>query len=207
MKVLMVNGSSHKNGCTEVALEEIAKVLKEEGVDSEIYWIGNQALEDCIACHKCRETGRCVFHDGVNLFAEKAKDADGFVFASPVYYAHPSGRLLTFMDRLFYSASPVLAFKPAASVFSARRSGQVCSMDVVNKYFSINQMPIVSSTYWNHVYGAKPEEVLEDKEGLNTMDNLAHNMAWLLKLIELGKKNGIDHPNNVHVFTNFTREE
>ncbi|MDY6305871.1 MAG: flavodoxin family protein [Oribacterium sp.] len=205
MKVLLVNGSSHPDGCTNRALQEIAKSLKEEGIDSEVYFIGNKPLTDCIACHKCTELGKCVFDDCVNEFAEKAKEADGFVFGSPVYYAHPSGRLISFMDRLFYSSGENLAFKPAAAIFSARRNGQVCSMDVINKYFSINQMPIVSATYWNHVFGAKKEDVEEDVEGLNTMYNLGKNMAWMLKLIELGKKNGLPHPENVHLFTNFVR--
>jgi multimeric flavodoxin WrbA len=205
MKVLLVNGSSHPDGCTNRALQEIAKSLKEEGIDSEVYFIGNKPLTDCIACHKCTELGKCVFDDCVNEFAEKAKEADGFVFGSPVYYAHPSGRLISFMDRLFYSSGENLAFKPAAAIFSARRNGQVCSMDVINKYFSINQMPIVSTTYWNHVFGAKKEDVEEDVEGLNTMYNLGKNMAWMLKLIELGKKNGLPHPENVHLFTNFVR--
>ena len=132
MKVLLVNGSSHPKGCTNAALEEIARSLAEEGIDSEIYFIGNKPMTDCIACHKCSELGRCVFDDCVNEFAVKAAEADGFVFGSPVYYAHPSGRLITFMDRLFYSAGRSLAFKPAAAVFSARRAGQVCSMDVIN---------------------------------------------------------------------------
>lgn len=205
MKVLLVNGSSHPKGCTNAAMEEIARSLQEEGIDSEIYFIGNKPLTDCIACGSCRKTGKCVFDDCVNEFADKAKDADGFVFGSPVYYAHPSGRLLSFMDRLFYSAGRTLAFKPAAAVFSARRAGQVCSMDVVNKYFSINQMPIVSSTYWNHVYGAEAEEVKTDVEGLMTMYNLGKNMAWMLKLIELGKQNGLEHPENGHAHTNFVR--
>lgn len=141
----------------------------------------------------------------MNEFIEKAKHADGFIFGSPVYYAHPSGRLITFMDRVFYASAKTFSFKPAAAVFSARRNGQVCSMDVINKYFSINQMPIVSSSYWNHVFGATAEEVKEDKEGLNTMYNLGKNMAWMLKLIENGKQNGIDHPNNKIEHTNFFR--
>ena len=135
----------------------------------------------------------------------KAKEADGFVFGSPVYYAHPSGRLLTFLDRAFYSNANAFKYKPAACVLSARRAGTTASFDVINKYFSISSMPIVSSTYWNHVYGSQPEDVLEDKEGLMTMYNLGKNMAWLLKCIELGKDNGIDHPENQKVLTNFVR--
>ena len=177
MKVLLVNGSSHPKGCTNAALEEIARSLAEEGIDSEIYFIGNKPMTDCIACHKCSELGRCVFDDCVNEFAVKAAEADGFVFGSPVYYAHPSGRLITFMDRLFYSAGRSLAFKPAAAVFSARRAGQV----------------------------SEAEEVKTDVEGLNTMYNLGKNMAWMLKLIELGKQNCLPHPDNEHLHTNFVR--
>ena len=187
MKVLLVNGSSRSNGCTNEALTEVARALSEEGIDTEMIFIGNEALPDCIACRKCSEIGRCVFNDAVNEFVEKAKTADGFVFGSPVYYAHPSGRLLTFMDRAFYSGGKYFSFKPAAAVLSARRAGTTASFDVINKYFTICSMPVVSSTYWNHVYGAQPEDVAEDKEGLMTMYNIGKNMAWMLKCIELGR--------------------
>ena len=196
MKVLLVNGSSRSNGCTNEALTEVARALSEEGIDTEMIFIGNEALPDCIACRKCSEIGRCVFNDAVNEFVEKAKTADGFVFGSPVYYAHPSGRLLTFMDRAFYSGGKYFSFKPAAAVLSARRAGTTASFDVIN---------VVSSTYWNHVYGAQPEDVAEDKEGLMTMYNIGKNMAWMLKCIELGKANGLEHPENEKVLTNFTR--
>lgn len=205
MKVLLVNGSSRKKGCTNEALQEVARALNEEGIETELIFIGNQALPDCIACRKCRETGKCVFDDIVNEFVEKAKTADGFVFGSPVYYAHPSGRLLTFMDRAFYSGGAAFAYKPAAAVLSARRAGTTASFDVINKYFTINSMPVVSSTYWNHVYGAQPEEVAQDKEGLMTMYNIGKNMAWLLKCIDLGKEQDLKHPENEKVLTNFTR--
>lgn len=205
MKVLLVNGSSRNNGCTNEALKEVARALSEEGIETEMVFIGNEALPDCIACRKCRETGRCVFNDAVNEFVEKAKSADGFVFGSPVYYAHPSGRLLTFMDRAFYSGGKYFAFKPAAAVLSARRAGTTASFDVINKYFTICSMPVVSSTYWNHVYGTQPGEVAEDKEGLMTMYNIGKNMAWMLRCIELGKANGLEHPENEKVLTNFTR--
>lgn len=205
MKVLLVNGSSRKNGCTQAALRAAAKALNEEGVETEIFFIGNEALPDCIACRKCRETGRCVFNDIVNEFVEIAKSADGFVFGSPVYYAHPSGRLLTFMDRAFYSGGAAFRFKPAAAVLSARRAGTTASMDVINKYFSISSMPIISSTYWNQVYGAQPEQIAEDKEGLMTMYNIGKNMAWVLKCLELGKAHGLTHPENEKVLTNFIR--
>lgn len=205
MKVLLVNGSSRKNGCTQSALSEVARALNEEGVETEIFFIGNEALPDCIACRKCRETGRCIFNDIVNEFVEKAKSADGFVFGSPVYYAHPSGRLLTFMDRAFYSGAPAFSFKPAAAVLSARRAGTTASMDVINKYFTISSMPVISSTYWNQVYGAQPEQISEDKEGLMTMYNIGKNMAWVLKCLELGKEHGLAHPENEKVLTNFIK--
>lgn len=205
MKVILVNGSSRKEGCTNAALLEVERSLKEEGIETEQFFIGNQPLADCIACGKCRKDGRCTFEDVVNEFVEKSKTADGFVFGSPVYYAHPSGRLLSFMDRAFYSGGSVFAFKPAAAVLSARRAGTTASFDVINKYFTIASMPVVSSTYWNHVYGKEPEQVQEDKEGLMTMYNIGKNMAWMLKCIELGKKNGLEHPVNEKILTNFTR--
>lgn len=205
MKVLLINGSSRLNGCTSVALNEVARSLNEEGIDTEIVFIGNEGLPDCIACRNCRETGKCIFNDLVNEIAEKAKECDGFVFGSPVYYAHPSARLLTVMDRVFYSGGRHFAYKPAAAVLSARRAGTTASFDVINKYFTINSMPVVSSTYWNHVYGAQPEEVVEDKEGLMTMTNIGKNMAWLLKCIEAGKQQGVNIPVNEKVLTNFVR--
>ena len=205
MKVLLVNGSSRKNGCTNAALREVERALKEERIETEQLYIGNEVLPDCIACRKCKEIGRCIFHDSVNEFVDKAKTADGFVFGSPVYFAHPSGRLLTFMDRAFYAGGAAFQFKPAAAVLSARRAGTTASFDVINKYFTICSMPVVSSTYWNHVYGAQPEDVAEDKEGLMTMYNIGKNMAWLLKCIAFGKENGLVHPNNEKVLTNFTR--
>lgn len=205
MKVLLVNGSSRANGCTGVALAEAARALREAGIETETIFIGNEPLPDCIACRQCRRLGRCVFDDAVNAFVEKARRADGFVFGSPVYFAHPSARLLTFMDRAFYSGADAFAFKPAAAVLSARRAGTTASFDVLNKYFTICSMPVVSSTYWNHVYGAQPEEVAQDKEGLMTMYNLGKNMAWVLQCLELGRQNGLPHPENEKVLTNFTR--
>ncbi|MCO7138223.1 flavodoxin family protein [[Clostridium] leptum] len=205
MKVLLVNGSSRKKGCTNTALCEVERALQEEGIQTEQFFIGNEALPDCIACHKCKESGNCIFHDKVNAFVEMAKSADGFVFGSPVYFAHPSGRLLTFMDRAFYSGGNAFAFKPAAAVLSARRAGTTASFDVINKYFTICSMPVVSSTYWNHVYGQQPQEVQMDKEGLMTMYNIGKNMAWMLKCIDFGKRNGLNHPENQKVLTNFIR--
>lgn len=205
MKVLLVNGSSRPNGCTNAALCEVERALREEGIDTEQLFIGNDPLPDCTGCRRCRQLGYCVINDSVNDFVEMARSADGFVFGSPVYFAHPSGRLLTFMDRAFYSGGSAFAFKPAAAILSARRAGTTASFDVINKYFTISSMPIVSSTYWNHVYGARAEEVEEDKEGLMTMYNLGKNMAWMIKCIAVGRQNGIHHPENQKVLTNFIR--
>lgn len=205
MKVILVNGSSRKSGCTDRALTEIERALNEEGIETQRYFIGNDPIQDCTACRSCAKTGKCIINDRVNEFTELARTADGFVFGSPVYYAHPSGRLLSFMDRAFYSGGSAFRFKPAAAVFSARRAGSVCSMDVINKHFSICSMPIVSSTYWNHVFGNTPAEVEQDAEGLMTMRNIGKNMAWLLKCIEQGKAAGVEHPENVKVTTNFVK--
>lgn len=205
MKVLLVNGSSRKHGCTDAALRQAAQALDGEGIETEIVFIGNQPLPDCTACRQCRTLGRCAIDDCVNEFVSKAETADGFIFGSPVYFAHPSGRLLTFMDRAFYSGGHAFMFKPGAAVLSARRAGTTASFDVINKYFTICSMPVVSSTYWNHVYGAQPEQVQEDAEGLMTMTNLGKNMAWLLKCIALGRQNGVCAPENRKVLTNFIR--
>ena len=201
MKVLMLNGGVREDGCTYTALAEIGKTLEKEGIDYEIFFIGNEPIRDCTGCRACGKEKKCVYTENgdiVNAFMEKAKEADGFVFGSPVYFAHPTGRILSFLDRAFYSnyggTDDALAFKPGASIVSARRGGTTASFDVLNKYFTIKQMPIVSSTYWNMVHGNTPEEVLRDTEGIQTMRNIAHNMAWLLKSIEAGKKAGVPMP-------------
>lgn len=205
VKVMLVNGSSRKNGCTGAALAEVARALHEEGIETETIWVGNAPLPDCIACGSCRKTGKCVFDDIANELAEKAENCDGFVFGSPVYYAHPSARLLAVLDRAFYSGGRHFAYKPGAAVLSARRAGTTASFDVINKYFTICSMPVVSSTYWNHVYGNQPEQVQQDKEGLMTMYNIGKNMAWLLRCIALGRENGLPHPENEKISTNFIR--
>lgn len=208
MKVLMINGSGNEHGCTYTALSEVAKSLNKEGIETEIVQLGKNAYRDCIGCGACRKlNNRCVFDDDiVNRIIEKAETADGFVFGSPVYYAHPSGRLLSVLDRVFYAGRKVFAFKPGAAVVSARRAGTTASVDVINKYFTINKMPVVSSSYWNMVHGNTPEEVLQDKEGLQTMRNLGTNMAWLLKMIEENKKNGLTLPQDESgARTNFIR--
>ncbi len=209
MKVLMINGSSHENGCKYTALKEISDTLLKEEIESEIVWIGNKTVRDCIACGACAKLeNQCTFSDDlVNEVLEKAKTADGFIFGTPVYYAHPSGRLLSFMDRMFYSANKsYLSFKPAAAIASARRAGTTASLDVINKHFTITNMPVVSSNYWNMVHGNTPEEVKKDEEGLQIMRHLALNMSWLLKCIDAGKKQGISNPNlEEKIKTNFIR--
>ncbi len=194
MKVLMLNGSAKPNGNTYTALSEIGKQLEKEGISYEIFQMGGDAVRDCIGCGQCTEAG-CIFTDDkVNEFVAKAKDADGFVFGTPVYYAHPSGRILSFLDRVFYSSSRSFAFKPAASVAVARRGGCSASFDVLNKYFGIAQMPVAGSTYWNLIHGRVPGEAVLDAEGLQTMRNLARNMAWMLKCFEAGAEKGISLP-------------
>lgn len=194
MKVLLFNGSPHKQGCTYTALAEIAKALNEAGVETEIVQTGSKAFRGCTACGGCAGKGTCVFDDGLNEILEKVRDACGYVFGSPVYYASANGTLISFMDRLFYAGGDLMAHKPAAAVASARRAGTTATLDEINKYFTINQMPIVSSTYWNMVHGSRAEDVERDEEGLQTMRNLGRNMAWLLRCIEAGKTAGIGAP-------------
>lgn len=206
MKVLMLNGSSKPNGNTYIALQEIGRQLEKEGIGYEIFQLGGEPVRDCIGCGGCSEKG-CVFQDDkVNEFIAKAKEADGFVFGTPVYYAHPSGRIQSFLDRVFYSSGRAFAFKPGASVAVARRGGASASFDVLNKYFGISQMPVAGSTYWNSVHGRTPGEAAQDAEGLQTMRNLAKNMAWMLKCFALGRENGVDLPDaETGIRTNFIR--
>lgn len=206
MKVLLFNGSIHKDGTTSAALKIVADAIIKNGVEAEILQIGAAPVSDCLACGKCAELGRCVINDVVNEWAEKARDADGFVFGSPVYYAHPDGRILSAMDRLFYSAGRFLAHKPGAVITAARRAGNTASLDVLAKHLTINQMPVISSTYWNMVFGAKKEDVLADKEGVQTMETLGANMAWLIKCIKAGENAGITPPQtSAKIKTNFVR--
>lgn len=206
MKVLMLNGSPNETGNTYNALLEIGRQLEKEGIDYEIFQIGGKPVRDCIGCGQCSEQG-CVFNDdAVNEFVCKAKEADGFVFGTPVYYAHPSGRILSFLDRAFYSGSRYFAHKPGASVAVARRGGTTASFDVLNKYFGISQMPVAGSTYWNIAHGRTPGEVTQDEEGMQTMRNLARNMAWMIKCFDAGKKAGIETPEAERNYrTNFIR--
>ncbi|MCD8216812.1 MAG: flavodoxin family protein [Clostridiales bacterium] len=194
MKVLMLNGSSKEHGNTNRALQEIGMQLEREGIEYEIFQLGGSPIRDCIGCGQCTEQG-CVFTDDkVNEFIAKAREADGFVFGTPVYYAHPSGRVLSFLDRVFYSSGSSFAYKPGASVAVARRGGTSASFDVMNKYFGISQMPVAGSTYWNLVHGCVPVEAEEDAEGLQTMRNLARNLAWMMKCFRAGAESGVELP-------------
>lgn len=205
MKVLLVNGSHHEKGCTYTALAEVAKALNANGVETEIYWIGQNETSGCKGCWACKKLRKCVIEDGLNEFVEKAAAFDGYVFGSPVYYASAAGALISFMDRLFYSGGRALAYKPAAAVVSCRRAGASTTFDVINKYFTINNMPIVSSNYWNEIHGNKAEEAAQDEEGLQTMRILGNNMAWLLKCIEIGKIEGLEPVKEKKIMTNFIR--
>lgn len=188
MKVLLINGSPNENGCTFRALSEVAKTLQELEIQTQIFHIGKNPVHGCIACGACAKLGKCVFHDDVaNEMLALMQEADGIVIGSPVYYAGPNGALCALLDRVFYSGGAKLAFKPAAAVVSARRSGTTATFDRLNKYFTINRMPIVSSQYWNGVHGFTADDVNRDAEGLQTMRTLARNMAWMLKSIKDGQ--------------------
>lgn len=195
MKVMMLNGSPNKNGCTHTALTVIAGELKAQGIDSEIIWLGNGPVRGCIGCNACKKLGKCAFGDDpINVIGEKLKDADGYIFGAPVHYASPNGAMISAMDRLFYAFGGNFRFKPAASIVSARRAGTTASYDVLNKYIGINNMITVPSTYWNMVHGSKAEEVLQDEEGVSVMRAVASNMAWLLKLLDKAKGTELEKP-------------
>ena len=211
MKVLLVNGSPNKEGCTYTALYEVTKMLREEGIDTEIFWVGNKPVGGCMACRKCIDLHKCVIDDIVNEFRVKADEADGFIFGSPVHYAALSGNMTGFMDRLFFSESAgnsnkTLRMKPGAVVVSARRAGTTAAFDQMMKYLTIQEMPVVSARYWNMVHGAKPEDVEKDEEGLHTMRELGRNMAYMLRCQEAGRNAGVEVPKREKkIFTNFIR--
>lgn len=206
MKVILINGSPHQNGCTNRALTEIANTLQAQGIDAEIHWLGSDAIAGCRGCGACAKLGKCIVEDRVNELAPLIREADGVVFGSPVHYAAASGSITAFMDRLFYTSSKALAGKPACAVFSCRRGGASAAFDQLNKYFTISSMPIVSGQYWNMVHGSKPEDVEQDLEGLQVMRSLGRNMAWLLSCIEAGKEKGICFPEKEPpIRTNFIR--
>ena len=192
----MINGSPNENGCTFTALSEMEKIFLADGINVEIIQLGTQSIRDCIGCGACSKLkGKCVYNDDiVNQIIEKALECDGFVFGSPVYFAHASGRLLSVLDRAFYAGKRNFMYKPGAAVVSARRAGTTAAIDDINKYFTISQMPVVSSTYWNMVHGFTSEDVRQDLEGLQTMRNLARNMSWLMRSIAAAKEAGIITP-------------
>lgn len=211
MKVLLVNGSPHKEGCTYTALQEVAGTLNQEGVGTELFWVGNQPLSGCIACKTCAKKQTCVFDDAVNKFLDIAGDYDGFVFGTPVHWAAPTGAMTSFLDRAFYAdvqgGQNRFYLKPAAGVMSARRAGTTATWDQLNKYFGLMQMPIVTSRYWNMVHGAVPEEVKKDLEGMQVMRILGRNMAWFLKCKEAGAQAGVPLPKvETTTYTNFIRD-
>ncbi len=188
MKVLLLNGSARKNGCTARALREAEEALKKEGIETENIFIGNKDIRGCISCRKCNEIKRCVFDDVVNEINSKFEEADGIIVGTPVYYAHANGTIISFLDRLFFSTKFDKSMKVGASVISSRRAGSTSAFDEINKYFTISNMPIVPSSYWNEVHGGSQEDVEKDLEGLQTMRNLGKNMAFMIKSIKLGKE-------------------
>ncbi len=207
MKVLLINGSPKAKGCTYTALCEIAVELEKQKIETEIFHLGKDPIRGCTACGGCYTTGRCIFNDDVvNEGIEKAKDADGIIVGSPVHYASASGAVTSFLDRLFYAAGNSLTYKPGAAIVSCRRGGATAAFEQLNKYFTISNMPVVSSQYWNMVHGNTPDEVRQDLEGMQVMRVLGRNMAWLLKSIQAGKEAGIGLPEQEErARTNFIR--
>ena len=208
MKVLLINGSPKVNGCTYTALCEVAKELEKENIETEIFHVGTKPIRGCMACGGCYkdDSYKCVFNDDtVNIALEKAKTADGFIFGSPVHYAGASGQITSFLDRFFYAGNG-FQYKPGAAIVSCRRGGSSAAFDQLNKYFTISNMPIVSSQYWNMVHGNTPEEVQQDLEGMQTMRTLGKNMAWLLNCLKAGKEAGVSLPEKeARAVTNFIR--
>ena len=207
MKVLLINGSPHVRGCTYTALSEVASELINQGISTQIFHIGTDPIAGCRACGACRKNGgRCFRNDVVNEVMSLAAQSDGIVLGSPVYYASISGQLSSFLDRLFFAGSALMANKPGAAVVSCRRGGASAAFDALNKYFTISNMPVVSSNYWNQVHGSNPAEVKQDEEGMQTMRQLGRNMAWLLKCMEAGKAAGVALPETEErIWTNFIR--
>ena len=207
MKVLLINGSPRENGCTYTALKEAADTLEKNGIETEILQIGKRPMQGCLVCGLCRKTGFCAIDDIVNEIIDILDEVDGIIVGSPVYYAGISGQVTSLLDRLFYAANGKLRGKPAASVVSCRRGGASAAFEIINKYFMMTSMPVVTSQYWNQVHGNTPEEVKKDLEGLQTMRTLAENMTWLLRSIEAGKKAGVPAPQYEPTLrTNFIRE-
>lgn len=206
MKVLMLNGSPHPKGCTYTALMAVSDALQKENVETEMLYLGKEAVPSCIACGQCDKTGRCFRKDGVNDILDRLEEFDALVVGSPVYYAAASGQITSFLNRLFYAGRGRFAHMLGASVVSCRRAGETSAFDQLNKYFTISGMSIVGSMYWNQVHGNTPEEVRQDTEGMESLRVLGENMAWLLKCMEAGRAAGIPVPNNSEITnTNFIR--
>lgn len=210
MKVLLINGSPNEKGCTFTALEEISKTLNEEGIETDIYYIGKDPIAPCRACRACGKIGRCVINDKVNGFLEYARNFDGYIIGSPVHYASASGGIVPFLDRAFFtdfmSGHNSFIHKPGSAIVSARRAGTTATIDQLNKYFQINQMPVISGRYWNMVHGQNPDEVKKDEEGMQNMRILARNMAYHLKCKDAAQKAGILPPKEEEtIYTNFIR--
>lgn len=207
MKVILVNGGPHPDGCTNLALEEIGKTLNENNIETEKIWLGNKAIGGCIACNHCLNTNnRCFMDDIVNIFLDKVNTADGFVFGSPVHFASASGALTSFLDRVFYGRGSMFAGKLYASVVSCRRGGASAAFDQINKYALMSNMYVVGSSYWNQIHGSNKEEAKDDLEGLQTMRNLGMNIAYLLKCMKNAEQNGIEKPiYEKAIKTNFIR--
>lgn len=194
MKVLLINGSPNPEGCIYTALSEVAATLQNNGIETELLYLGKKPIAGCIACGKCFETGHCFRDDVVQEIQQRLDEFDGLVIGSPVYYSGPTGQLISFLNRLFYATEDRMAGKVGAAVVSCRRGGASATFEQLNQYFTISNMPIVPSQYWNSVHGFTAEDVRKDREGLQTMRTLGQNMAWLLKCIEIGRRNGIDKP-------------
>lgn len=201
-----MNGSPHKEGCTYTALKEVADTLEKNGIETEFMYLGVKPIAGCIACGSCQKTGKCFVDDKVNDLLSMLPELNGIVIGSPVYYAGASGQLAAFLDRAFFAGGGKFDGKPGAAVVSCRRGGASATFDQLNKYFTMNSMPVVASQYWNQVHGFTPDDVRQDLEGLQTMRTLGNNMAWLLKCIDLGRKNGVKFPaGEEKILTNFIR--
>ena len=194
MKILLINGSPNEFGCTYTALAEAQMVFEKNGIETEMIYLGKKPVAGCIACGFCRKAGLCAFDDKVNDIIDELDEIDGIIVGSPVYYAGVSGQITSFLDRLFFAAGGKMKGKPAATVVSCRRGGASAAFEIINKYFMMNNMPVVTSQYWNQVHGNTPEEVKQDEEGLQTVRVLAQNMIWLLRCIEAGKNAGVEYP-------------
>lgn len=213
MKVILVNGSPHEKGCTYTALVEVQKTLEENNIQTEMFWLGSKAVAGCIGCNQCLKENkeqevinRCFIDDKVNEFLDKVEKTDGFVFGTPVHFASASGQLTSFLDRAFYGRGKLFANKVCATVVSCRRGGATATFDQINKYALMSNMFVVGSNYWNQVHGTNPEEVKQDLEGIQTMQNIAKNIAYILKCIEVGKNVGVAKPHyDAKIKTNFIR--